>query len=60
MRTGRPTCWRNLPRPTHSIASSRLWSGWEREIAWAQARNRELGTFDWQAHESAVAEVGLM
>jgi hypothetical protein len=49
--------------------------GWERVIAWAQARqiremtsfmhsaqarNRELGAWDSQAHESAVAEVGLM
>lgn len=49
--------------------------GWERVIAWAQAgqiremasfmrsaeaRNRALGAHDVQAHESAVAEVGLM
>ncbi|MGH3794739.1 MAG: DUF222 domain-containing protein [Pseudonocardiaceae bacterium] len=49
--------------------------GWERVIAWAQAgqiremtsflrsaeaRNRTLGAPDVQAHESAVAEVGLM
>ena len=49
--------------------------GWERVIAWAQARqtremtsfmasaqarNRALGAYDSQAHDSAVAEVGLM
>jgi hypothetical protein len=49
--------------------------GWERIIAWAQARqiremapfvrsaearNRALGAYDSLAHESAVAEVGLM
>jgi hypothetical protein len=49
--------------------------GWERVIAWAQsrqaremtsfmasaeARNQSLGACDSQAHESAVAEVGLM
>ncbi len=49
--------------------------GWERVIAWAQAqqiremasfmhlaeaRNRALGAYDSPAHDSAVAEVGLM
>jgi hypothetical protein len=49
--------------------------GWERVIAWAQARqiremvsfmrraearNRALGAYDSQGHDSAVAEVGLM
>ncbi len=49
--------------------------GWERVIAWTQARqiremasfmhragarNRALGAYDSQAHDSAVAEVGLM
>jgi hypothetical protein len=51
------------------------WKGWERVIAWAhaqqiqemasfmhlaEARNRALGAYDSQAHDSAVAEVGLM
>jgi hypothetical protein len=49
--------------------------GWERVIAWAQARqiremtsfvdsaaarNKTMGACDSQAHDSAVAEVGLM
>ncbi len=59
----------------HEFEALERVGGWERVIAWAQARqaremtsfmasaetrNRSLGACDSQAHESAVAEVGLM